>query len=75
MRHHGHVRNHGKFARECVRKLPDGRRLITELDQQTKVVDREGNEIMPSRSEIAALTAVSEMQFPGKFRLEDWSIM
>ena len=73
MRHHGHARDHGKFARECVRKLPDGRRLITELDQPTKVVDREGHEIAPSRSEIAALIAVSEMDFPVKFRAEDWS--
>jgi hypothetical protein len=47
--------------------------LITELDQPTKVVDREGHEIAPSRSEIAALIAVSEMDFPVKFRAEDWS--
>jgi hypothetical protein len=63
--------DHQRLARENVRKLPDGRRLVTELNQPTKVVDTEGNQIAPSSSEIAALIAISEMSFPRKFRTED----
>ena len=71
MRHHGQLRDSRRSAREGVRKLPDGRRLITAFDQQAKVVDREGNEIVPSRLEIAALMAIREMNFPRKLPAED----
>jgi hypothetical protein len=71
MRHQRQMWDRRGLARESVRRLPDGRRLVTELDQPTKVVDIEGNEIAPSPSEIAALMAVSGMSFPRKFRTED----
>jgi hypothetical protein len=71
MRHQRQMRDHQRPAREHVRKLPDGRHLVTEFSQPTKVVDIEGNEIAPSSSEIAALIAISEMSFPRKFRTED----
>jgi hypothetical protein len=51
-----------------ARRLPDGRRLVIEIDQPTKVIDVTGHEMAPSPSEIVALMAVSEMSFPKKFR-------
>ena len=71
MRHQIQMRDHQRFARGDVRKLPDGRRLVSEFNQPIKVVDREGNEVAPSSSEIAALIAISEISFPPKFRAED----
>jgi len=54
--------------------LPDGRRLVTPPNQPTIVIDIEGNEIAASPSEVVALTAVSEMSFPKKFRSADWFV-
>jgi hypothetical protein len=71
MRHQMQTRDHRGLACGNVRKLPDGRRLVTEFNQPTKVVDAEGNEIVPSSSEIAALLAISNISFPRKFRTED----
>jgi hypothetical protein len=38
--------------------LPDGRRLMIEINQPTQVVNTEGNEMAPSPSEIVALMAL-----------------
>jgi hypothetical protein len=45
MRHDVQMRDYRGFAGGMVCKLPDGRRLVTEFNQPTKVVDAEGNEI------------------------------
>jgi hypothetical protein len=48
-----------------VRVLPDGRVLVTGFNVPSRVVDREGNEIEPSPSELTALERICEMSFPG----------
>jgi hypothetical protein len=68
MRHDVQMRDYRGFAGGMVCKLPDGRRLVTEFNQPTKVVDAEGNEIAPAPSEIIALMAVCGMSFPKKSR-------
>jgi hypothetical protein len=71
MRHQRQIANYQTLAGDRVRKLPDGRRLVTGFNQPTKVIDAEGNEIVPSPSEIVALKLISEMFFPRKFATED----
>jgi hypothetical protein len=63
---HQQVRDYHLFARETVRRLPDGRRLVTDLDRPAKVIDLEGNEFAPSPSEVTALLALAGMTFPRK---------
>jgi hypothetical protein len=64
MRHH--VRNCHQFAGGTVHGLPDGRRLVSEFNGTARVVDLDGNEMTPSLSEVAALTAIAGMAFPRK---------
>jgi len=71
MRHQRQMSNYQRLAGNRIRKLPDGRRLVTAFNQPTKVIDSQGNEIVPSPSEIIALKLISEMFFPRKFRTED----
>ena len=81
---HQQVRDWRPFTGETVHPLPDGRRLVTELDRPAKVIDAEGTEISPSPSELTALLAVAGMAFPKKaangkrlFRLQikdDWTV-
>ncbi len=71
MRHQMQMRDYRGFAGGNVCKLPDGRRLVTDFNQPTKVVDTEGNEIAPSPSEIAALMVLSKISFPKKFRTQE----
>src|SRR5262249_40482548 len=71
MRHRRQMTNYRRHAGELVRKLPDGRHLVTALNQPTKVVDSEGNEIVPSPSEVIALKLISETPFPRKSWNED----
>jgi hypothetical protein len=63
--------NDRRLAGDLVRKLPDGRHLVTAFNQPTKVIDSEGNEIVPSPLEVIALKLISEMPFSRKSWNED----
>jgi hypothetical protein len=43
------------------RRLPDGRKLIVRTDQDSVVVDHEGQELPVVSSDLRALIALSEM--------------
>jgi hypothetical protein len=51
----------GRPINETVHALPDGRRLVMELDQPAKVIDLEGSEFTPSSSEVIALLVLARM--------------
>jgi hypothetical protein len=68
------VRNCRRFTGGTVHRLPDGRRLVSEFNQPTKVIDTDGYEITPSPSEVTALKAITEMVFPRK-RVRDEELM
>jgi len=72
MIHQVPFRDYRGVVAKTVRKLPDGRRLVTRLNERPTIVDEEGHEIEVSGSELVALTAVSEMTFPKKSRSTDW---
>ncbi len=63
---HQQVRDYRQFTGETVHKLPDGRRLVMDLDRPAKVIDPEGNEMAPAPSEVNALLVLAEMPFPRK---------
>ena len=71
MKHQVQFRDYREVGK-TVYMLPDGRRLMTPLNQQATMVDLEGHEIIVSSSELRALIAVSEMSFPKKFRSTEW---
>ena len=71
MNHQVPLRDYRRVMGGTVRKLPDGRRLVTRINQTPTVVDEEGHEIEVSGAEFVALTAVSEMSFPKKLRSKD----
>jgi hypothetical protein len=73
MSHQVQFRDYRGIMGKTMRKLPDGRRLFTQLDQPATIVDLEGHEIFVSSSELVALIAVSEMSFPKTFRSKDWT--
>jgi hypothetical protein len=62
------VQKCNQFFVRTVQRLPDGRRLVSEFDQPTKVVDTYGNEIIPAASELVALKAITKMVFPRRAR-------
>lgn len=71
MIHQRQMGNQPRLGGELVRRLPDGRRLVTALNRPTKVIDSDGNEIVPSPSEIVVLELMSDMSFPALFWTED----
>jgi hypothetical protein len=62
MRHQRQITNYPRLAE--VRRLPDGRLLVTAFNEPAKVIDSDGNEIVPSPSETVVLELISEMSFP-----------
>jgi len=55
-----------------VRKLPDGRRLIVRTEQDSVVIDKDGEKFAVSASDLKALIALSKMSFHKIFCVSDW---
>ena len=78
-----YMRDYRGLTSEITYKLPDGRKLVSDIDGSAKVIDGGGNEMVPSPAELAALLVVAEMGVPGRgvdgtrlFRVqrEEWKL-
>ena len=72
MTHHSvQIRDYRGCTDNTIRKLPDGRSLVTGANQPAKVIDLDNNEMTVSSVELVALIAVSTMSFPKSFQSAD----
>jgi hypothetical protein len=68
MKHRLQIRDYRRaMGTAVVRRLPDGRKLIVRADQNSVVVDQEGQELTVFSTDLMALIALSEMSFPKRY--------
>jgi hypothetical protein len=61
MKRRARMREYQRPMGPTERRLPDGRKLIVRTDQDSVVVDQEGQELAVFSSDLRALIALSEM--------------